>query len=40
VLLDREHQGQPDQATVVGEHPDDVGALADLAVEALKWVVL
>ena len=38
VLLDGEHRGQADQASVIGEDPHDVGASADLAVEALKWV--
>jgi hypothetical protein len=38
VLFDREHRGEPDQGTVVGEGPDDVGAAADLAVEALERV--
>jgi hypothetical protein len=38
VLLDGEHPGQADQAVVVGEDPDDVGAPADLAVEALQRV--
>jgi hypothetical protein len=38
VLLDSEHRGQADQRAVVGEDPDDIGASADLAVEALKRV--
>jgi hypothetical protein len=38
VLLDAQHPGQPDQRAVVGEDADDVGAAADLAVEALKWI--
>jgi hypothetical protein len=38
VLLDGEHRGQADQALVVGEDADDVGAPADLAVEALKRI--
>jgi hypothetical protein len=38
VLLDSEHRGQADQRAVVGEDPDDVGAPADLAVEALQRV--
>jgi hypothetical protein len=38
VLLDGEHRGQADEALVVGEDPDDVGAPADLAVEALQRV--
>jgi hypothetical protein len=38
VLLDREHRGQADQCAVVGEDPDDVGAPADLAVEALQRI--
>ena len=33
-----EHRDQPDQRAVVGEDPDDVGAPADLAVEALERV--
>jgi hypothetical protein len=38
VLLDAEHPGQADQALVVGEDPDDVGAPADLLVEAFQRV--
>jgi hypothetical protein len=38
VLLDAEHPGEPDQRVVVGEDADDVGAPADLAVEALERV--
>src|SRR4051794_15485186 len=38
VLFDAEHPGQADEAVVVGEDPDNVGAAADLVVEALKWV--
>jgi hypothetical protein len=38
VLLDAEHPSQADQRLVVGEDPDDVGASADLLVEALKRV--
>jgi hypothetical protein len=38
VLLDAEHPGEPDQAAVVREDPDDVGAAADLLVEALERV--
>ena len=38
VLFDAEHPGQADQALVVGEDADDVGAAADLAVEALERV--
>ena len=38
VLLDAEHPGEADQAAVVGEDAHDVGAPADLAVEALEWV--
>jgi hypothetical protein len=38
VLLEAEHPGEPDQAAVVGEDADDVGAPADLAVEALERV--
>ena len=38
VGLDGEHRDQPDQRGVVGEDPDDVGAPADLAVEALKRI--
>ena len=36
VLLDAEHAGEANQALVVGEDADDVGAPADLAVEALE----
>jgi hypothetical protein len=38
VGLDREHRDEPDQAGVVGEDADDIGAPADLAVEALERV--
>ena len=38
VLLDAQHPGEADQALIVGEDPDDVGAPADLAVEALERV--
>ena len=38
VLLDQEHAGEPDQRGVVGEDADDVGAAADLAVDALERV--
>ena len=38
VGLDREHQNEPDQRCLVGEDPDDVGAPADLAVEALERI--
>jgi hypothetical protein len=38
VLLDAEHSGEADQALVVGEDPNDVGAPADLAVEAFEWI--
>jgi hypothetical protein len=36
--FDGEHRDEPDQAVVVGEDPDDVGAPSDLAVEALKRI--
>jgi hypothetical protein len=38
VLLDAEHPGEPDRALVVGEDGDDVGAPADLLVEAFERV--
>jgi hypothetical protein len=38
VLFDAEHSGEPDQRAVVGEDADDVGAAADLLVEALERV--
>jgi hypothetical protein len=38
VLLDAEHADEPDQRAVVGEDADDVGAAADLAVEAFERV--
>src|SRR4051794_3031053 len=38
ILFDAEHPGEPDQAAVVGEDADDVGASADLFVEALERV--
>jgi hypothetical protein len=37
-LLDAEHPGEADQCRVVGEDADDVGAAADLAVEALERI--
>ncbi len=38
VGLDGQHRDQPDHAGVVGEDADDVGAAADLAVEALQRI--
>ena len=38
VLFDAEHPGQADEALVVGEDANDVGAPADLLVEALERV--
>src|SRR5665809_109665 len=38
VLFDAEHPGEADQRGVVGEDADDVGAAADLAVDALERV--
>ena len=38
ILFDAEHPGEADQCGVVGEDPDDVGAAADLLVEALERV--
>src|SRR4051812_18044187 len=38
VLLDAEHAGEADERLVVGEDADDVGAPADLAVEALERI--
>jgi hypothetical protein len=38
ILFDAEHPGEPDQALVVREDADDVGAPPDLAVEALERV--
>jgi hypothetical protein len=38
VLLDAEHPRKPDEGGVVGEDADDVGAAADLFVEALERV--
>ena len=38
VLFDHDAGGEPDQRAVVGEDADDVGAAADLAVEALERV--
>jgi hypothetical protein len=38
VLFDQHRAGEPDQARVVGEDADDVGAAADLAVDALERV--
>jgi len=35
VLLGEDCADEPDEAAAVGEDPDDVGAAADLAVEAL-----
>ena len=37
-MLDQEHAGEADQRGVVGEDADDVGAPADLAVDALERV--
>jgi hypothetical protein len=37
-LLEAEHADEADQAAVVGEDADDVGAPADLAVESLERV--
>jgi hypothetical protein len=39
VLLDAEHPGEPDQRAVIGEDANDIGAPADLAVEALQRLV-
>ena len=38
VGLDGEHRDQPDEGRVVGKDADDVGAAADLAVEALQRI--
>jgi hypothetical protein len=38
VGFDAEHAGEADQAAVVGEDADDVGASSDLAVEALEGI--
>jgi hypothetical protein len=38
VLLDAEHPGEPDEAAVIGEDADDVGAPPNLLVEALERV--
>jgi hypothetical protein len=38
VLLDQQRAGEADQALIVGEDADDVGAAADLAVDALERV--
>jgi len=38
VLLDQHRAGEADQRGVVGEDADDVGAPADLAVDALQRV--
>jgi hypothetical protein len=38
VGFDGEHRDEPDQAGVVGEDAHDVGAPADLAVEALQRI--
>jgi hypothetical protein len=38
VWLDAEHPGKTDQAAVVGEDADDLGAPADFFVEALKRI--
>ena len=38
VLLDAEHPGEADAGGVVGEDADDVGAAADLLVEALERI--
>jgi hypothetical protein len=35
ILLAQEGAGEPDHGCVVGEDPDDVGATADLLVDAL-----
>ena len=39
VLLDAEHAREANQALVVGEDADDVGAAADLAVDAFERLV-
>ena len=38
VLFDQQRAGEADHGGVVGEDPDDVGAAADLAVDALERV--
>ena len=38
MLLDHDHRREPEQGAVVGEDPNDVGAAADLAVNALERV--
>jgi hypothetical protein len=38
VLLEAEHADESEQGAVVGEDADDVGAPADLLVEALEGV--
>ena len=38
VLLDDHARSEPDQGAVVGEDADDVGAAADLAIDALQRV--
>jgi hypothetical protein len=38
IVFDAEHPGETDQALVVGEDADDVGAATGLAVEALERV--
>ena len=40
VLFDAEHPGKADQAAVVGEDADDVGAPADLLVKRSSGLVL
>jgi hypothetical protein len=37
-LVDEQHAGEADQRGVVGEDADDIGAAADLAVDALERV--
>jgi hypothetical protein len=39
VLFGQDGGHQPDRGGAVGKDPHDVGAAADLAVEALLWVV-
>jgi hypothetical protein len=38
VLFEQQRAGEADEGGVVGEDPDDVGAAADLAVDAFKRV--
>jgi hypothetical protein len=38
ILFDQQRAGESDQRGVVGEDADDVGAAADLAVDALERV--